>query len=325
VHYFVTGATGFLGSHVTARLLDAGHAVTALVRTPEEARDLAEYGVRPHVGSVVEKESMRPGMRGVDGVFHVAGSRLGFADRHTAEVVNVDGSRHVFELVRELGIAKIVHTSTLSVHSDTHGQIVDEDHRFTGKHITDYDRVRARAHYEVALPMARQGVPGVVLLPGAMYGPRDASVMAGLLGRYLLGKVRAVSSSAAYCWARVEDVAQAHVLAMEFGRIGEEYIVGGEPHTVHDVLATAGRLVGRTPPIPLPPWLIRPAAGLVHGLAAVVRSWRPAADRLRVAAGVTYLGSDAKARRELGFDPMPLEEGLPDAIEWLLRDRFEQA
>ncbi len=323
MHYFVTGATGFLGSHLTARLLESGHAVTALVRTPDEARDLAAYGVRPHVGTVVEKESLRPGMRGVDGVFHVAGSRLGFSDRHTAEVVNVDGTRHVFELVRELGIPRVVHTSTLSVHSDTHGRLIDEAHRFTGTHLTDYDRVRARAHYEVALPLTRQGVPGVILLPGAMYGPHDASVMAGLLGRYLLGKVKAVSARAAYCWARVEDVAQAHVLAMEFGRIGQEYIVAGEPHTVYDVLATAGRLVGRTPPVPLHPWLIRPVAAVVRAASTVVHPWRPAADRLRVAAGVTYLGSDAKARDELGFDPVPLVEGLPDAIEWLLRDRFE--
>ena len=324
MHYFVTGATGFLGSHVTARLLDGGHQVTALVRTGAEAREIAAYGVRPHVGSVVDKETLRRGMRGVDGVFHVAGSRVGFPDRKTAEAVNVDGTRHVFELVRELAIPKVVHTSTLSVLSDTHGEVVDETYHFTGKHVTDYDRVRARAHYEVALPMMQHGVPGVVLLPGAMYGPHDASVMAGMLGKYLLGKVHVVSAGAAYCWAHVADVAQAHVLAMEFGRPGEQYIVGGEPHTVRDVLSQAGGLVGRNrPPIPVPPSLVRPAAAVVRAAATIVPLWRLVADRLRVAAGVTYLGTDAKARSELGFDPRPLSEGMPDAIQWLLRDMFE--
>ncbi|HEX9978161.1 MAG TPA: NAD-dependent epimerase/dehydratase family protein [Acidimicrobiia bacterium] len=326
MHYFVTGATGFLGGHVTARLLDGGHRVTALVLTRDEAREISEYGVRPHVGSVTDKETLRRGMRGVDGVFHVAGSRVAFGDRKTAEVVNVDGTRNVLEVVRELGIAKVVHTSTLSVFSDTHGQVVDETHRFTGTHLTDYDRMRARAHYEVTLPLMELGLPGVILLPGAMYGPHDMSVMAGLLGRYLLGRVQVVSAGAAYCWAHVADVAQAHLLAMEFGRVGEQYIVGGEPHTVREVLAEAGRLVGRPrPPIPAPAWVVRPVAAVVRAAAAVVPRWRPVADRLRVATGVTYLGDDAKARAELGFNPRPLSEGLPDAIEWLLRDMFEAA
>lgn len=324
MQYFVTGATGFLGGHVTARLLEAGHLVTALVGGPEEARAFAEYGVRPHVGSVVDKETLRRAMRGVDGVFHVAGSRLGFSDRSTAEAVNVEGTRHVFELVRELGIPKVIHTSTLSVFSDTHGVIVDETYRFTGTHLTEYDRMRARAHYQVALPLMQQGVPGVILLPGAIYGPHDSSVMAGLLGRFALGRVMVVSAATAYCWAHVADVAQAHVLAMEFGRLGEQYIVGGEPHTVREVLASAGELIGRTrSPIPLPPWIVRPSASVVRALATVVPAWRLAADRLRVAAGVTYLGNDAKARTELGFDPRPLSDGLPDVMQWLLRDMFE--
>lgn len=326
MHYFVTGATGFLGGHLTVRLLDVGHQVTALVTDRDEAREIAAYGVRPHVGSVVEKETVRRGMRGADGVFHIAGSRLGFLDRATAEAVNVDGTRNVLELVRELGIPKVIHTSTLSVYSDTHGEVVDESYRFTGKHLTDYDRMRARAHYEVALPMMQAGVPGVILLPGAMYGPHDNSVMAGLLGRFLLGHVHVVAAATAYCWAHVSDVAQAHVLAMEFGRPGEQYIVGGAPHTVRAVLAEAGKLVGRTRfPVPVPSWLVRPIASVVRAGATIVPAWRPAAHRLRVATGVTYLGDDAKARAELGFAPRPLAEGLPDAVEWLLRDMFEAA
>jgi hypothetical protein len=217
----------------------------------------------------------------------------------------------VLELVGELGIAKVVHTSTLSVFSDTHGEVVDETYRFSGTHLTDYDRMRARAHYEVALPLMERGLPGVILLPGAMYGPHDSSVMAGLLGRYLLGRVQVVSAGAAYCWAHVADVAQAHLLAMEFGRVGEQYIVGGEPHTVREVLAEAGRLVGRQrPPIPVPPWAVRPVAAVMRAAAAIVPPWRPVADRLRVAAGVTYLGDDAKARAELG-SPRAKSEGPP--------------
>ena len=124
MHYFVTGATGFVGGYVTSQLLAAGHDVTALVRTRDDARDIAAYGVRPHIGSVTDKEGMRSGVRGFDGVFHSAGHRLAFPDRKTMEAVNVLGSRNVFELVRELSIPKCVFTSTLNVFSDTHGAVV---------------------------------------------------------------------------------------------------------------------------------------------------------------------------------------------------------
>jgi nucleoside-diphosphate-sugar epimerase len=93
---------------------------------------------------------------------------------------------------------------------------------------------------------------------------------------------------------------------------------------VRSVLAAAGELAGRAyPPLPLPRWAVHPPAKALGGLATVLRSLRPTVERLRVAAGVTYLGNDAKARAELGFDPRTLEEGLPETVEWILRDSFE--
>lgn len=324
MHYFVTGATGFLGGYVTAQLLEGGHEVTALVADRDEAHAIAAYGVRPHVGSVIDKEGVRRGLRHADGVFHLAGHRVEYGDRKAAEAVNVIGTRNVLELVREHGIHRAVVTSTLSVYSDTRGRVVDESYRFTGRHITEYDRVKAAVHYDLALPMMEKGLPAILLLPGAVYGPRDTSLMAGVLTRYLVGRGHLVTSGTAYCWAHVEDVARAHLLAMQFGRTGGSYIVGGAPHTVREVLLRAGRLVGRrVPPIPVPPGALRPVAALARAAASVVPRWRPGADRLRVSAGVTYLGSDALARSELGFSPRTLDEGLPGAVEWLLRDRFE--
>jgi nucleoside-diphosphate-sugar epimerase len=324
VHYFVTGATGFVGGYVTAQLLAAGHEVTALVRTREDARDIAEYGVRPHVGSVTDKEAMRPGMRGVDGVFHTAGHRVAFRDRATMEAVNVEGSRNVFELVRELSIPKCVFTSTLNAFSDTKGEVVDESHRFTGTHVSEYDRVRAMAHYGVALPHMERGTPLVTLLPGMVYGPRDHSPMAALLTRAMLGRVLAVSATTAYCWAHVMDVAHAHILAMQFGRPGQSYIIGGPHHTVREALIVAGEAAGKQrAPIAIPPWLPLIGSRIVRVAAVVVRSWRWTAERLRVAAGVTYLGDDAKAREELGFAPRRLADGLPDAARAILEEMIE--
>jgi nucleoside-diphosphate-sugar epimerase len=321
VHYFVTGATGFVGGYVTSQLLAAGHEVTALVRTRDDARDISVYGVRPHVGSVTDKEAMRRGMRGVDGVFHSAGHRLAFRDRKLMEAINVGGTRNVFELVRELSIPKCVFTSTLNVFSDTQGRLVDEDHRFEGTHLTEYDRVRAEAHFGLAVPFMRADVPIVTLLPGMVYGPRDTSPMAQLLTRALLGRVIAVSAQTAYCWAHVMDVAHAHLLAMQFGRTGESYIVAGPPHTVREALVVVGDAAGkRRHPIPIPSWVPGAAATVVGAAAAVIPPWRWTAGRLRVAAGVTYLGDDTKAREELGFAPRPIVEGLPDAARAILEE-----
>ena len=324
VHYFVTGATGFVGSYVTSQLLAAGHDVTALVRTREDGLDIAEYGVRPHIGSVTNKEGLRPGIRGVDGVIHSAGHRVTFSKRKTMHAVNVVGSRNVFELVRELSIPKCVFTSTLNAFSDTKGIAVDESHRFTGKHLTEYDRVRAEVHFDLALPMMNKGVPIVALLPGMVYGPRDTSPMAHLISRAMLNRVLAVSATTAYSWAHVMDVAHAHLLAMQFGRPGESYIVGGPGHTVREALKIAGKSAGRKrDPIPIPSWLARGAGTVVRELSYVVPRWRRTADRLRIAAGVTYLGDDSKARQELGFAPRSLAEGLPDAARASLGEMIE--
>ena len=120
--YFLTGATGFVGGALARQLRDAGHDVRAVVRNPASAAALAAVGVSIHAGDITEKDSMRAPMTGVDGVFHVAGwYKLGIRDRAAAVAINIDGTRNVLELMRELNIPKGVYTSTLAVNSDTGG------------------------------------------------------------------------------------------------------------------------------------------------------------------------------------------------------------
>lgn len=324
MHYFVTGATGFLGGYVTSHLLEGGHDVTALVRTREQAKAISAYGVRPHVGTITDKESMRAGMRRVDGVVHTAGHRLAFRRRRLMHEVNVLGTRNVLELMDELSVPKGVYTSSISVMGDTGGRVVTEIRRPRRVQPTHYDRVRAQALFGVAQPMMRRGLPLSVVLPGIVYGAGDDSAMAHVLRRIVLGKVATVSSKTAYCWAHVDDVARAHVLALQFGRPGRMYVSGGPPHTVREALAVAVEAVGRRrPPLPVPGSLYWPAAAVARVASLAVPRLRFLADRLRVATGVTYLADDSRARRELGFDPRSLEEGLPDAMRALLQDVFD--
>src|ERR1035438_9499338 len=195
--YFITGATGFIGGELTRQLLARGHQVVALVRSP--AAELAQLGVTLQQGDITDRASLRAGMTGVDGVFHVAAwYKLGEPDRRAAERINVEGTRNVLETMRDLGIARGVYTSTQAVFSDTHGRKVDETYRYDGKHLTEYDRTKWLAHYEVALPLARAGLPLVVVQPGVVYGPGDKSLIARTFAEVRQGKLSFVPARSAY-------------------------------------------------------------------------------------------------------------------------------
>ena len=128
---------------------------------------------------------------------------------------------------------------------------------------------------------------------------------------------------AAFCFAHVEDVAAGLLAAMEQGKAGEAYILGGPAHSLLDVLRRAARLAGkRQGPIPLPWWALLPVAWGAQGLSFALPPLRGAAEALRLGAGVTQLGSDAKARAELAFRPRSLDAGLPDTVRSLLQGVF---
>lgn len=311
--YFVTGATGFIGGALARTLVARGHQVVALVRSPEKARDLAALGIEIYKGDITEKETIRPPMTGVDGVFHVAAwYKIGAKDKKAAETINVGGTRNVLEVMRDLSIPKGVYTSTLAVFSDTHGRVVDESYRFTGTHISEYDRTKTAAHYDVALPMMAQGLPLVIVQPGAVYGPGDTSALGDALRQYLQGKLPLAPRQTAFTWAYIDDVVEGHILAMEKGVPGESYIIAGPPHTLVEVLRTAERITGiPAPRLQAPPAVMALAAGIMGVVERVVNLPEAyTSEGLRASAGVTYLGTNAKAKRELGYDPRPLEAGL---------------
>ena len=314
--YFLTGATGFVGGALARHLRTAGHSVRALVRDPSRAGDLAAAGVELHPGDITDKASMRRPMTGVDGVFHVAGwYKVGVRDRATAVGINIDGTRHVLELMRELAVPKGVYTSTLAVNSDTRGRVVDEDFEFRGRHMSIYDETKAQAH-RVAKQFAAEGLPLVIVQPGLIYGPGDTSSIGTLFRRYLQRKLPVIPAESAFSWAHVDDEAKGHMLAMERGKPGRNYFLAGPVHTIVDALAIAQTITG----IPAP--RIHAPRGVMQATAAFVGlfdQWvalppEYTAEGLRVAGGVTYLGTADRAERELGWHRRPLREGLETTL-----------
>ena len=311
--YFLTGATGFLGGVLARLLREAGHDINASVRDPRKASELQSMGVRLFRGDVTDKESMREAMQGVDGVFHVAGwYQVGARDTSPAEKVNVHGTRNVLELMRELRIRKGVYTSTLAINSNTQGELKDESYRFIGKHLTEYDRTKAAAH-DIAEEFIAKGLPLVIVMPGAIYGPGDTSALRRTLIQFLKGKIPMVPREAGICWGYVDDIAHAHILAMEKGAAGESYIIAGEPCTYQDAFQLASHFTGKPTPRSVSP-------GIFNVLSALARPFDPflpelyRSEPLRIMAGVTYWADNSKARRFLGYKPRPLREGLESTL-----------
>jgi nucleoside-diphosphate-sugar epimerase len=244
---------------------------------------------------------------------------VGARDTSQAETINVGGTRNVLEMMKELGIPRGVYTSTLTVFSDTRGQMVDERHTYPGtSFLSEYDRTKWKAHYEVALPMMQAGLPLVIVLPGLVYGPGDTSVVHEGLVNYLRGKLPMTPSGTKYCWGHVDDMAHGHLLAMERGKVGESYIIAGPKYSVVEAFALAEQISGvRAPRLHPAPWMMKATAAMIALLGTVLPLPELySAEGIRSSAGISYLGTNEKARRELGYAPRTLEQGLPETLEY---------
>ena len=312
--YFITGATGFVGNVLAKQLRMAGYEVHASVRSPEKAKDLQALAVKLFPGDVTDKESMRAAMQGVDGVFHVAGwYKVGTRDKSDGEKVNIQGTRNVLELMQELKIPKGVYTSTLAVNSDTKGKLVDETYHFKGQHLSEYDRTKAAAH-DIANEFIAKGLPLVIVMPGMIYGPGDTSSLRTSIINFLHGKLPMLPTQTTLCWAHVDDIARGQILAMKKGKTGESYIIAGEPYKLADMFKLASQITGKRAPMTVPYQMMKMLSVLVQPIDSLLPE-SYTSEGLRIIAGVTYIGDNAKAKRELGYNPRPLQEGWKETLQ----------
>ena len=316
---FVTGGSGFVGRHVVRQLIEREYDVVALARSAQSGEMLRTLGAEVAFGDITNRESMRPAMRDADMVFHIAGwYQLGAAGWMNAEAVNVGGTRTVLRLAQELDIPKIVYVSSVAVFGDTKGQLVDENYRVDGPFLTEYDRTKWLAHYKVAEPLVEQGVPLIIAMPGAAYGPGDHSLVGNLMTLFYQGNPLLPGPETTLTFAHVEDIAAGIILAAEKGRIGESYILAGPAVPLGEMFDFWSYLTGKPAPA------LRIPSRFLHALAplaGILESVFPLPSYLSREAlqstGVSYAARADKARTELGWHPRPLQAGMLETFEWI--------
>jgi dihydroflavonol-4-reductase len=241
VRVFLTGGTGFLGRQVARKLRERGDSVVALARSPERGRELARDGCELVQGDLADEEAIRRGVQGCDGVIHVAAVfKVGIpkSERPAMWDAGVRGTERVFDAAAEAGVRRVVYVSTVMVFGNTHGRVLDESYVRPDSEafMSCYEETKHKAH-EVALERIEAGAPIVIVQPGGIYGPGDESDMAGMVDQARNGKLKAkVFPESGGTFVHVEDAADGILLAMDRGKPGESYILGGESSTLGDVL-----------------------------------------------------------------------------------------
>jgi dihydroflavonol-4-reductase len=317
----VTGGTGFVGAAVVRRLLAAGHCVRVLARPANDRRLLAGLSVDLVDGDLGDTRSLRRCLEGCSLLFHVAAMYALWArDRSQFYEVNVEGTRRILAVAADVGVRRVVYTSTvgaLGIPKD--GRPGTEE---TPVGIDDmvghYKRSKFLAE-EVARDFARQGLPVVIVNPSTPIGPGDIkpTPTGQMIVDFLRGRMWAYLDTGLNLVA-VEDVAAGHLLAAERGKPGERYILGGRNLTLWEIFHILGRLAGIRPPC------VKVSAGLIMPLARA-SEWvadhltgRPplvAVDAVRMARKRMFF-DPGKAVRELELPQTPVEDALAAAAAW---------
>jgi nucleoside-diphosphate-sugar epimerase len=317
---FLTGGTGFIGSRVARRLRGRGDEVVALVRSPGKAAALTESGCETIAGSLADEATLRGAIEGCDAVIHGAAIyEVGIpaSERGPMYEANVQGTERVLRCALEAGVAKVVYVSTIAAFGNTHGKVVDETYEHPGTGFTSYyEETKFRAHQIARRLIDEEGLPGVLVQPGAVYGPDDHSQVGNLISQYMAGKLPLIPfPDLGINLVHVDDVAAGILLALDRGEIGESYVLGGQITTNREMLETAARVAGKQRPtrgMPATPLkLVAPLGPLVGPLLGFPPNM---GELISCSDGVTFWAKHDKAIEQLGYSPRGLESTLRDTM-----------
>jgi dihydroflavonol-4-reductase len=316
----VTGATGFIGSHVTRQLLERGETVRVLVRTPAK---LAAVGLADHpelqvaTGDLLVPETIERAMAGVDRVHHIAGFvSTARADRDRLHQLNYDTTVNLYDAAQRAGVERIVYLASIfALGAPDAGAPtpVDETVRFNlGDTNVDYFRAKRRAELHTHRRIA-DGLPIVLAYPCFCLGPGDVYLSSSQLVKAFLDRKLPAYVAGGQNVMDVRDAAAGLRRAMDKGAIGEKYLLGGHNLSTRDVLARLSAITGLSAPrIRVPA-----TAGRLMGRLVERAMKNPPFDEraMQILGGYWYY-DDSKARRELGHTSRPIDETLAAAVDW---------
>jgi dihydroflavonol-4-reductase len=323
VRVFITGATGFVGGHVARQYAAEGASLRLLTRQTSRLDSLAGIDAEMVKGDLRETENLRSALSGCDALVHVAADyRLWVRDPKHMYAANVDGTRELLKLAREVGIQRVVYTSSVATMGfKTDGTIVNEETPVAlADMIGHYKRSKFLGELE-AIQAAKAGQHVMILNPTTPIGPGDAKpTPTGRIIVDFLNKKFPAYVDTGLNLVDVTEVARMHIVALERGAPGERYILGGENLTLKQILDRMSAITGLPSPTRKVPHSV--AMGFAffdETITGKLRGKEPRATVEAVRMGKKMMfASSTKAERELGFQVLPVYPALRAAIDWFI-------
>jgi len=318
---FVTGATGFVGSHVARALAAQGADLRLLVRSGSDLRNIQELQVERVMGDLRDAASLKKAVAGCDVVFHVAADyRLWVRDPDEMYRSNVEGTKAILEAARESKVRRVVYTSSVATMGfQSNGHLANEESPVSlANMIGPYKRSKYMAE-ELAIEAGKSGMDVVVVNPTTPVGERDIKpTPTGRIVVDFLKKKFPAYVDTGLNLVDVAECAQGHIAALEKGRSGERYILGGENLTLKQILDRLADITGLPSPKIKVPYVVALATGVVDQVVTgYIRNREPRAtiDAVRMGRKKMFVSS-GKAEHDLGWKTVPVDAALRRAVEW---------
>jgi len=324
----VTGAAGFLGSHVTRQLVARGESVRVLMRPSSNNRAISDLSLEYVTGDLREPASLERAMKGVKRVFHVAADYRLWA-KHPQEIYdsNVGGTKNLLGAAKEAGIEQLVYTSTVATVAVDRPELPNE---FTDAKLEEmighYKRSKWMAEQAV-LRAAKEGLPAIVAMPTTPVGPWDwkPTPTGKIILDFLNGKMPGYVETGLN-FVGVEECAAGHLLASEKGKVGERYLLGAENLTLKGLLDVLAEITGlRAPAMKIPHGVALGVAYVESAFSRLVgKEPQIAVEGVKIAQHKMFVDC-SRAKRELGFQPGPVAAALERAVRWYQKNGYVKA
>ena len=318
---FVTGATGFVGSHVARALANEGAKLRLLVRKTSNLKSLEGLDAETYTGDLMHPEGLRAGIAGCDAVVHVAADyRLWIPDPKAMYQANVEGTRGLLRIAGEERVRRVVYTSSVAtMHFRRDGLVVNEDTPVTlDDMVGHYKRSKFLAE-QVAFDAAKNGLSTVILNPTTPIGAGDSKpTPTGRIFVDFLNRRFPAYMDTGLNLVDVSEVARTHVSALTLGTSGRRYILGGENLTLKQILDKMAAIAGIPSPRTRIPFAVAATYAFFEEIiTGKIRGKEPRATLEEVRMGRKKMfASSARAQQELGFKILPVYPAMRSAIEW---------